>query len=120
MIEGIKIQKDAVEKELRGETLPTTSFTNTKGQARTRGFARWYFTHSGKVMTYVRHGQSSVFNNGKTAQAFEAGKTLADLPVFHDALAEAVDRGDFDKQLLPLQVETSRRTQKAGGRNKAA
>ena len=58
--------------------------------------------------------QSSVFNDGKTAHAFEAGKTLADLPVFYDALAEAVERGDFDKQLLPLQVETSRRTQKRG------
>ena len=73
VIEGIKVQKDAVEKELRGESLPTTRFTNAKGQDRTRGFTKWYFTHSGNVMTYVRYGQSSVFNDGKTAQAFEAG-----------------------------------------------
>jgi len=120
VIEGIKVQKDAVEKELRGESLPTTRFTNAKGQDRTRGFTKWYFTHSGKVMTYVRYGQSSVFNDGKTAQAFEAGNELADLPAFYDALIGAVEKGELDKQLLPLQAETSRRTQKTGGRKKAA
>ena len=86
VIEGIKVQKDAVEKELCGESLPTTRFTNAKGQDRTRGFTKWYFTHRGRGARRLRQ-----------AAPASPGRDVA-------PDAEAPQEGRLDRHLLLLRI----------------
>lgn len=107
MIDGIRLQKATVEKELAGETIEGTSFTNSKGKTIECGFSKWYYVHKGAAFTEVRYGQKSVFMDGTKPQAFRAGTTLGDFPAFYDRLIQAIERGELDTPIEKVQRATS-------------
>ena len=94
VIDGIRLQKATVEKELAGETIEC-------------GFSKWYYVHKGAAFTEVRYGQKSVFMDGTKPQAFRAGTTLGDFPAFYDRLIQAIERGELDTPIEKVQRATS-------------
>jgi hypothetical protein len=121
VIGGIKEQETAVAAELKGEKLKSTTF-DTKNGPHTRGFVRRHHEKDGVVFSQVRYGQQAVFKqpDGKKPMAFEARKTLADPTAFYDTLIAAIERGELDKQLIPLQAATSASLKGRPGKKKAA
>lgn len=98
ILKAIEVQKGYVALVKDGKPLPKSN-----GGKKTVG--AWFSKQSTGWFTSIRYGQASIPIVGDKADMLIG--ELADVAKFYDAVAEAIGKGELDKQIAALQTAKS-------------